>query len=787
MSIENVTIDIGGNRTIKIETGKLAKLANGSVTIQQGETVVFAAACSADPRPGIDFFPLVVDYRERYSASGIFPGGHIKREGRPSEKEILTARMTDRPLRPLFPEGFMNEVQISSMLLACDHQNDGDVLSILGASVALTVSDIPFNGPIGAVRVGRINGEFIANPTRQDMERSDLDLVYAGTAGKVIMIEGRSDELSEEEIRDAFYFADKIVCRMIDAQNELREKAGKEKFTPKYFLVPDELYAAIVEYCQPKMEAVCTIHDKNTRYKALADLCNEMIVALSPRFPTVEGEDAPPFKQGFDKYTEETIRYLILEKGMRSDGRGQEDLRPITAEAGVLPCLHGSALFARGETQALVTVTLGSEKDSQFYDNILAGFEGKKKFMLHYNFPPYSVGECGRNAGPGRREIGHGNLAERCVVSQIPENFPYAVRIVSEIMGSNGSTSQASICGASIALMDAGVPMKKHVAGISVGLVSDAEKRIFLTDIIGSEDHYGDMDFKVGGTRDGITGFQLDLKIAGLDIEGMYQAMLQNKVARSKILDIMEACIPAPRAELNPNAPQIEILQINPDKIGALIGPGGKNVKGITEATHASVDISDDGTVRVFASDRESMDEAVRMIGSYTAEAEVGQVYTGRVTTVREFGAFVEILPGVEGMVHISELADHRVAKVEDICKVGDEITVKCIGIDDRGKVKLSVKALSGNSNSIQEKPDYDKVKVNEIYCGRVTTVRDFGAFVEILPGIEGMVHVSELADRRVGKVEDICNVGDEITVKCIGIDEKGKIRLSRKAALAEM
>lgn len=787
MTVENVTIDIGGNRTITLETGKLAKLANGSVTVQQGETIVFAAACSADPRPGIDFFPLVVDYRERYSASGIFPGGHIKREGRPSDKEILTARMTDRPLRPLFPEGFMNEVQISSMLLSCDRQNDGDVLSILGASAALTVSDIPFNGPVGAVRVGRINGEFIANPTRQDMERSDLDLVYAGTAGKVIMIEGRADELSEEEVRDAFYFADKIVCRMIDAQNELRAKAGKAKFEPKYFLVPDDVYAAIVEYCQPKMEEVCTIHDKNTRYKALADLCKEMIEALTPKFPVAEGEDAPPFKQGFDKYTEETIRYLILEKGMRSDGRGREDLRPITAEAGVLPCLHGSAIFARGETQALVTVTLGSEKDSQFFDNILAGYECKKKYMLHYNFPPYSVGECGRNAGPGRREIGHGNLAERCVVSQIPEDFPYAIRIVSEIMGSNGSTSQASICGATLALMDAGVPMKKHVAGISVGLVSNNEKRIFLTDIIGSEDHYGDMDFKVGGTRDGITGFQLDLKIAGLDIEGMYQAMLQNKEARSKILDIMEECIAGPRAELKPNAPQIEVIQINPEKIGALIGPGGKNVKGITEATHAAIDISDDGTVKVFATDRDSMDEAVRMINSFVAEAEVGCVYTGRVTTIREFGAFVEILPGIEGLVHISELADRRVAKVEDVCKLGDELTVKCIGIDDRGKVKLSVKALNGGAASAPAQDVREVVKIDEVYCGRVTTVREFGAFVEILPGIEGMVHVSELADRHVAKVEDICNVGDEITVKCIGIDEKGKIRLSRKAALAEM
>jgi polyribonucleotide nucleotidyltransferase len=692
MTISNVQIDIGNGRTVTIETGKMAALANGAVTVQQGDTLVFVPVCCAAPRPGIDFFPLTVDYRERFSASGIFPGGHFKREGRPSEKETLTSRMTDRPLRPLFPEGFINEIQILSLLLSCDNVFDGDVLSILGASAALTVSDIPFNGPIGAVRVGRVNGEFIANPSEPERVKSDLDLVYAGSAGKVIMIEGSANELSEEVIRDAFYFADGIVRKMIDAQNQLRAQAGKPKIMPKLHAMADDVYQALCDYCAPKIEAACTIPEKTPRYAALDALCKEMIAALTPKFSQVEGADQIPWKMGFDKYTEASIRRLILDKGQRSDGRAADALRPISCEVGVLPRVHGSSLFARGETQALVTVTLGSEKNSQYYDDITAGFEGKKKYMLHYNFPPYSVGECGRSGTPGRREIGHGNLAERCVICQIPKEFPYAVRIISEIMASNGSTSQASICGASLALMDAGVPMKKLVAGISVGLISEGDKRIYLTDIIGSEDHYGDMDFKVGGTRDGITGFQLDLKIAGLDIEGMYVAMKQNKIARSQILDIMEKCIAAPRPKLSPFAPQVELMNINPEKIGALIGPGGKHIKSIVEATHADIDVTDDGTVKIFASNRQAMEEAIRQVSSFTAEAEVGRTYRGKVRTIREFGAFVEIMPGIDGMVHISELADYRVKTVEEICKVGEDITVKCIGIDDRGKIRLSRK-----------------------------------------------------------------------------------------------
>ena len=692
MSIQNVTIGADGARPITIETGKMALQANGSVTVRQGDTVVHVAACSAAPRPGLDFFPLQVDYRERFSAAGKFPGGYFKREGRPTEKEILTSRMTDRPLRPLFPDGYIQDVQVMAMLLSADGMNEPDTLSMLGASAALVLSDMPFAGPIGALRVGRVDGQFVANPTTDQVERSDLDLVYAGLPGKTIMIEGSSDELSEEDLKAAFEFADGVVCEQVEAQKRLAEVAGKEVVMPELSLVGDELLSAVQEYCEGKLDDACLIVDKQERQKALDAILEPMTATLSPRFVTEETPE-PPFGKAFDAVVKKTIRRLILEDQKRSDGRASADLRPISSEVGVVPRVHGSSLFQRGETQALVLTTLGSLGDAQECDEITGSEITKKRFILHYNFPNFSVGETGRIMGPGRREIGHGALAERSVAPMIPEDFDYTIRCVSDIMGSNGSSSMASVCGASLSLMDAGVPLKKPVAGISVGLVTDGERRVFLTDILGSEDHFGDMDFKVAGTPDGITGFQLDLKIPGLDIESMYQAMIQNREARTKIHEIMRACIAQPREEVSEFAPKLRTIKINPEKIGALIGPGGKVIRDITERTNAQIDIEEDGSVHVFAPNKEAMEAAMHEVESVVAEAEIGKIYRGEVKTVKDFGAFVEILPGQDGLLHISEMADYRVDKVEDICNVGDTVTVKVLDIDDRGRIRLSRKA----------------------------------------------------------------------------------------------
>ncbi len=694
MSIHSVTIDAAPDRPITIETGKMALQANGSVTVRQGDTMVHVAACSAPPRPGLDFFPLQVDYRERFSAAGKFPGGFFKREGRPTEKEILTARMTDRPLRPLFPKGYIQDVQIMAMLLSADGVNEPDTLAMLGASAALVLSDMPFNGPIGAVRVGRVDGEFIANPTTDQMEKSDLDLVYAGLPGKTIMIEGSCDELSEENLRDALQFADQAICLQADAQNELDRLAGKPTVMPELNVVDEAVLEAVRQYCRGKIDEPCLVVDKKEREKALSATREAMAEELSPKFKTDDGEE-PEFGKAFDIVVEETIRRLILEQKKRSDGRSEQELRPIDCEVGVLPRVHGSSLFSRGETQALVSTTLGSLGDAQETDEITGSENTKKRFILHYNFPNFSVGETGRIMGPGRREIGHGALAERCVAGMIPEEFDYTIRCVSDIMGSNGSSSMASVCGASLALMDAGVPLKRAVAGISVGLVTneDQSEKVFLTDILGSEDHFGDMDFKVAGTTSGITGFQLDLKIPGLDIDSMYQAMLQNREARTKILDLMNTCIATHREEVSEHAPKLKTLKINPEKIGALIGPGGKVIRDITDRTGAKIDIRDDGSVHIFAPDKTAMDTALHEVESVVAEAEIGKIYRGEVKTVKDFGAFVEILPGQDGLLHISEMADYRVDKVEDICNVGDQVTVKVLDIDDRGRIRLSRKA----------------------------------------------------------------------------------------------
>ena len=693
---KKIVFQLDETRTMEISTGKMAGLANGSCLVRLGDTIVIAAACSGAPREGSDFFPLQVDYREKYSAAGKFPGGYIKREGRPSTKEILTCRMIDRPLRPLFPKGFFNEVQVQCMLLSADGVNDADVLAMLGSSAALMLSDLPFDGPVGAVRVGKVDGKYIVNPTRDEMEKSTLELIYAGRPDQVIMIEGEAEFVSEAEMREAMYCANEAIKRQCDAQIELAKIAGRPKKEYHYFLVPEALQAALESFCAPTIEATCTIPGKENRQNALDQLLSDARAALRAQFADMSDADFNlETAKGFDDYVRTITRKLILEKHFRPDGRSVTDIRPLSAEVAVLPVVHGSALFSRGETQALVIATLGNEKDAQEFDDLTSVTGSSvKRFYLHYNFPNYSVGEVGRIAGPGRREIGHGNLAERSVSKVVPKDFPYVIRCVSEIMSSNGSTSMASVCGATLALMDAGIPISAPVAGISCGLVTgDNGERLLLTDILGAEDHFGDMDFKVCGTRQGITGFQLDLKLPGIPIDLLCEAMERNRVARLKILDVIEACIPAPRPEISPRAPRIDVVKINPEKIGALIGPGGKNIRSITDETGASIDVEEDGTVKIMASCLEQLEAAKERVLACTAEAEIGKIYRGKVVTIRDFGAFVEILPGLDGLLHISEMADYRVNKVTDICNEGDYVTVKVIDIDNSGKIRLSRKA----------------------------------------------------------------------------------------------
>jgi polyribonucleotide nucleotidyltransferase len=696
MSIQNVTAN-SGSTPIIIETGKLAKLADGAVTVRCGETIILVTAVSATKiKEGQDWFPLSVEYREKAAAVGRFPGGYFKREGRPTEKEVLTARMTDRPLRPLFPKGYLYDTQIVGTLMSADGQNDPDMLSINGASAALMVSDIPFAGPVGAVRVGRIGGQFIANPTHAQRAESDLDLVYVGTEKEVIMIEGAGNEIPEADFIKALEFGHIEAVKLCVAQKELAAKVNKAKREMPLFTVKDEVMEVAYEVAGSRIEAALYTPSKVARSKSVNALKDEVGTAIKAKFP-----EATPFEisQAFDYLQKKAFRVAILDRKSRCDGRGLGDLRQLSAETGLLPRSHGSALFSRGETQALCLLTLATTQEAQEMDGYTGG-ETSKAFILHYNFPPFSVGETGRMGGMNRREIGHGALAERSIAPVIPstEDFPYAIRISSEVCESNGSTSMASVCGGVLALMDAGVPIKTPVAGISVGLVTEFEGDVLkryttLADIIGSEDHFGDMDFKLCGTREGVTGFQLDLKLPGVSHKIITEAVHQARELRMKILDVMAACIASPRTEMSPYAPRIETIKVNPDKIGLIIGPGGKTIKGIVAETGAEINIEDDGSVRIYSNNPEAMARAKQIIMGMTREIGVGEMYQGRVVTIKEFGCFVEVLPGKDGMVHISELADFRVNRVEDVVKQGDLIWVKCIGVDEKGRVKLSRKA----------------------------------------------------------------------------------------------
>ena len=808
MTNDQVTAKVG-DKEITIGSGHITKQADGTVTVQMGETIVMTAVVAATKgRDGQDWFPLQVDYRERASACGVIPGNYFRREGRPSDKEILTCRLTDRPIRPLFNKGWFNECQVYGLLLSADGENEPDVLSILGASAALMVSDIPWAGPLGAVRVARIDGKFVANPTNDEMAESDLDLLYVGNETDVVMYEGSADQITEADFIKALKFGQECCVPQIEAQKELAKKCGKEKrdISDQLFVVKPAIFEKAEELGGGDriVEALLTVA-KLEREKKVSAIKDEVATKLREEF----GEDevtGPVVDQAFYHIQKTALRGLILEKGKRLDGRSLDALRPVQCEVGVLPRTHGSALFTRGETQALVTTTLGTTDDAQRFDSYTGGPD-RKQFLLHYNFPNYSVGETGRIMGPGRREVGHGALAERSLLPMLPmdDNYPYAVRLIAEILESNGSSSMASVCGGSLALMNAGVEMKGACAGISIGICTDldddgkiTDHRI-LTDIMGWEDAFCDMDCKIAGSKEGITGFQLDLKLKGLPMSIMEEAIEAARVARHNIIDTMNETI-SEAGEMSPYAPRITQLKVDPDKIGLIIGPGGKNIKRIVEESGCEINIEDDGTVNIYSLNPEGMQVAVEEIEGMTAEPEVGRVYEGTVVSIKDFGCFVEFLPGKDGLCHISELSDKRVDKATDVVKEGDRIPVKLIGVDERGKVRLSRKAAmvdsgeieapaedEGSNNSKPEREVSDEEpEVGKLYQGTVVTVKEYGAFVEFLPGRDGLCHVSELASARVKNVEDIAKVGDKIWVKLLEIDERGKVRLSRKAALEE-
>ncbi len=697
MSIHSVECNVGTN-PITIETGKMARLADGAVVVRSGDTVVLVTVVSATKvKEGQTFFPLSVEYKEKAAAAGMFPGGYFKREGRPTEKEILTCRMTDRPLRPMFPKGYFYDTQVITLLLSADGENEPDILSINGASAACVVSDLPFAEPVGAVRVGRIDGQFVINPTNSQREHSQLDLVFAGTKDQVIMIEGSANELPEEDLIAALRAAQENVNVISEKQEELRAVCGKEKRAYELCLAKPELLEIGYEIAGDRIEEAIYAPSKVERQKKVGALRDEVEAAIKERHPEATDFDV---EQVFEYIQKKAFRISIMEKDKRADGRALKQLRPLTAEVNVLPpVVHGSAMFARGETMSLCLATLAPMEERQYMDNY-TGSVNEKRFILHYNFPPFSVGDTGRFGGQNRREIGHGALAERSIAPVVPgeQEFPYAIRVSSEIMESNGSTSMASVCAGTMSLLAAGVPLKRPVAGISVGLVTEQNDQHEITsyktllDIIGSEDFYGDMDFKLCGTSEGVTGYQLDLKLPGIPLSILEEAIHVAKAGRTDVLKVMNEAIAAP-AQMSPNAPRIETTKIPADRIGELIGPGGKNIKAIQAESGADINIEEDGTVHIYAAKQEGLDRALELVTRMFKTIEIGELYTGKIVSTTTFGAFMEVLPGKDGLIHISELAEGRTAKTEDVVSVGDVVTAKCIGIDDKGRVKMSIRA----------------------------------------------------------------------------------------------
>lgn len=700
--MKKVEVEIRDKKLI-LETGKIAKQADGAVLAQYGDTVVLATAVAdKTPKEGLDFFPLTVDYQEKAYSAGKIPGGFFKREGRPTEKEILTSRLIDRPVRPLFPKGFYCETQGIISVLSYGDENIADILGIISMSAALTNSDIPFNGPVGAVRIGRIAGSFVINPDLRESEECDLNLIVAGTEDAVIMVEGESQEISELDLLEALDIAHQEIKRTCAVQRELHSIAGKEKRPVVIPIADEELKNTVTEISLEKIKTAITISDKLRRQRALDEILKEIIEKLN----TGEKDLTRDIAAVFNDIEKNLVRRMILNETTRADGRSPDEIRQINSEIGILPRTHGSALFVRGETQCLAVVTLGTSDDEQRIDSLDG--ESFKTFMLHYNFPPFSVGEVKPLRSPGRREIGHGNLAERAIKAVIPTKaeFPYTIRIVSDILESNGSSSMATVCGSSLALMDAGVPIKAHVAGIAMGLIKEDDRVIILTDILGLEDHLGDMDFKVTGTEKGITAFQLDTKIGGISREIMGKALEQARKGRLFILSKMNETIDLPRMNLAPYAPRIYTMQIRQDKIRDVIGTGGKVIRGIVEQTGVKINIDDSGLINIASPDGESAKKAMEIINNITAEAELGKTYLGKVKRVVDFGAFVEILPGTEGLLHISQISEKRIAKVTDEINEGDEVLVKVIEIDKLGRIRLSRKEASREAT--HQKTDQD-------------------------------------------------------------------------------
>ncbi|MBD3163502.1 MAG: polyribonucleotide nucleotidyltransferase [Candidatus Eisenbacteria bacterium] len=684
-------LEVGG-RTLEFETGRVAKQAGGAVWLRYGDTVILATVVTSREEVDKDFFPLVVDYREKQYAAGRIPGGFFKREGRPNEKEILSSRLIDRSIRPLFDKSYRYEVQVQAEVLSSDQENDADVPALVGVSAALSISNVPWGGPLGAVRMGKIGGELVVNPTSSQLDSSTLDIVVAGTEDSITMVEGKGLEISEEELLEAFELAHPEIIRQIRLQNEMVSAAGREKRVYRKKEVPQDLVDAVRSAYEERVQEIIKIGVKEHREEAMAALRDEASERFSPEFPDGEKE----IRGLVDLLEREKLRSMIVEDGVRADGRRSDEIRPIGCEVGVLPRTHGSGLFTRGQTQALVVTTLGTSTDEQKIEELMG--QSWKTFILHYNFPSFSVGEVRPNRGPGRREIGHGALAERALAAVVPSNesFPYTIRIVSDILESNGSSSMATVCGGSLSLMDAGVPLKAPVAGIAMGLVQEGDRTVVLSDILGIEDHLGDMDFKVTGTEQGITAIQMDNKIGGLQMSVLRDALDQARRGRIHILGIMGQTLARSRDEISRFAPRIMTIEINPDKIRDVIGPGGKVIKKITEETGATIDIEDTGQIKIACIDAEAAQRAVDMIRSLTEDPEIGRIYRGKVKRIVNFGAFVEILPGRDGLIHISELENHRVARVEDVVKEGDLVLVKVIGVDEEGKIRLSRKAALG-------------------------------------------------------------------------------------------
>jgi polyribonucleotide nucleotidyltransferase len=704
MAVVTITRKIG-DKELKLETGLLAKQADGAVTVTYGETIILATVVSSDPRPGTDFFPLTVDYREKPSAAGKFPGGFIKREGRPTTKETLTARMIDRPIRPLFPFGYFDEVLIQVLVLSADGQNDPDVLSMIGASAALAISSVPFEGPIGAVRVARIDGQFKVLPMTSDLDMSDIDLLLSGTEETINMIEVGARELPENVVLDAIKTGHAVIRELVGMIKELQQKVGKPKFG-KLNKPSDDLVKRIGDKYGSELLAAKHINKKHERADAVRAVKDKIKAEFMPVDPATQKPLNDPFHVALalSVIEEKLIREMIL-KGTRPDGRDTKTIRPLTSMVGLLPRTHGSGLFQRGETQVLTTCTLGTGADEQIVDGL--GEEYAKKFMLHYNFPPFSTGEVKRIMGPGRREIGHGALAERSLeaVLPTPDIFPYVIRLVCDVMESNGSSSMASVCSGTLALLDAGVPIVRPVAGISIGLIKEGDREELLTDIIGEEDHYGDMDFKVSGTTEGITGIQLDLKIHGLTFDLIERTFARAREARFFILGEMLKTISTHRPEISAHAPRLLTMRINPEKIGKIIGPGGKTIKAIVERTGAKIDIEDDGTVFIAAMGMEAAEKAREEIERLSEEVKIGKIYNGKVTSIKDFGAFIEVIPGQDGLCHISELSDRYLKSVTEEVKVGQPVRVKVIAIDDQGRIKLSRKQAMRDENPQAPRP----------------------------------------------------------------------------------